>query len=95
MIIPVRCFTCNKVVGNKWKTFEKLRSENVSHEDIFKQLGLTRYCCKRMLTTHVELIDKLLLYSPQLDENQKMQSSLPSTVTLNNYTNHPRIYDAV
>ena len=28
MIIPVRCFTCNKVVGNKWKTFEKLRNEN-------------------------------------------------------------------
>ena len=40
MIIPVRCFTCNKVVGNKWKTFEKLRSENVSHEKIFKLLAI-------------------------------------------------------
>jgi DNA-directed RNA polymerase I, II, and III subunit RPABC5 len=21
MIIPVRCFTCGKVIGNKWETF--------------------------------------------------------------------------
>ena len=25
MIIPIRCFTCNKVIANKWKTYEKLR----------------------------------------------------------------------
>ena len=24
MIIPVRCFTCGKVIGNKWDTFVNL-----------------------------------------------------------------------
>jgi DNA-directed RNA polymerase I, II, and III subunit RPABC5 len=26
-------------------------------------LGLQRYCCRRMIMTHVDLIEKLLLYN--------------------------------
>ena len=26
------------------------------------ELGLKRYCCRRMILTHVDLIDKLLAY---------------------------------
>ena len=28
MIIPVRCFTCGKVIGSKWKRYEELVLEN-------------------------------------------------------------------
>lgn len=32
--------------------------------DALDQLGLKRYCCRRMLLAHVDLIEKLLNYAP-------------------------------
>ena len=26
-------------------------------------LGLKRYCCRRMLMTHIEIIDKIMMYA--------------------------------
>lgn len=62
MIIPIRCFTCNKVTGNKWEPYQKLLAEGVPANVALDQLGLRRYCCRRILLTHVDLIDKMLNY---------------------------------
>ncbi|RVE70386.1 hypothetical protein OJAV_G00064050 [Oryzias javanicus] len=32
--------------------------------DALDALGLKRYCCRRMLLSHVDLIEKLLNYTP-------------------------------
>ncbi len=62
MIIPIRCFSCNKVIGNKWTPYEKLLKEGFSEKDSLDKLGLKRYCCRRMILAHVNLIDKILEY---------------------------------
>uniref|UniRef100_G1KR68 DNA-directed RNA polymerases I, II, and III subunit RPABC5 n=1 Tax=Anolis carolinensis TaxID=28377 RepID=G1KR68_ANOCA len=33
-------------------------------QDALDALGLKRYCCRRMLLSHVDLIEKLLNYAP-------------------------------
>ena len=63
MIIPVRCFTCGKVIGNKWDTYLDLLQADYSERDALDALGLERYCCRRMVMCHVDLIEKLLRYN--------------------------------
>lgn len=93
MIIPVRCFSCNRVIASKYRKYKELvaeyeqqtsegkKNENIisANEDlesqkvlikyskIFDQLGLGgnspgdtgRYCCKRHIISHIDLIDKI------------------------------------
>nr|CAD7406381.1 unnamed protein product [Timema cristinae] len=64
MIIPIRCFTCGKVIGNKWEAYLGLLQAEYTEGDALDALGLKRYCCRRMLLGHVDLIEKLLNYAP-------------------------------
>jgi len=59
LMIPVRCFTCGAVVADKW---EEYRSRVEGGEDsgrVLDSLGLKRYCCRRMLMSHVEVFDEV------------------------------------
>mgnify|MGYP001254312096 CR=1 FL=1 len=79
MIIPIRCFTCGKVLGDKYNYYTKKVSDekikrgesdestilNLQSKDVQKtiegrvldELGLTRYCCRRVMLSHIDLID--------------------------------------
>ncbi|HEY4705493.1 MAG TPA: DNA-directed RNA polymerase subunit N [Thermoplasmata archaeon] len=62
MIIPVRCFTCGKVVGSLWEPFIARVSKDEDPRKVLDDLGVKRYCCRRMLLSNAELIDEVVPY---------------------------------
>ena len=82
MIIPIRCFTCNLVIGDKWIPFIKSVNETKNSSskkvddnldidfidnnsssvkksiegEVMDDLGLHKYCCRRMILSNVHLI---------------------------------------
>ena len=65
MIVPVRCFSGGKVGGDKWESYlNMLQEDELDEGTALTKLGLKRYCCRRMILTHVDLIEKFLRYNP-------------------------------
>lgn len=62
MIIPVRCFTCGKLIGDKWEEFLRRVNEGEHPRKVLDELGVGRYCCRRMLLSHLEFMDETLKY---------------------------------
>lgn len=79
MIIPVRCFTCGKVLADKYNYYKNTVNEeklkrgestddtilNLQSKEVQKtiegkvldELGLKRYCCRRVMLGHIDLIE--------------------------------------
>ncbi|MCJ7429266.1 MAG: DNA-directed RNA polymerase subunit N [Candidatus Nanohaloarchaeota archaeon QJJ-5] len=63
MIVPVRCFSCGRVLGDKWDEFKERTEEQ--HEDakqVLDDLGIDSYCCRSVMLTHVDLIEDVAQY---------------------------------
>lgn len=62
MHIPIRCFTCGKLIGHKWEEFKERVEKGEDPEKVLDSLGFDRYCCRRMLISHVEVMDEIKKY---------------------------------
>lgn len=52
-----------QVTGDLWERYLQLIADpRKTDGDAMDELGLKRYCCRRMIMTHVDLIEKLLKY---------------------------------
>lgn len=52
-MLPVRCFTCNKVIGHLSDALEEYgKPVDVEFYEFHK---IKRYCCKKVLATYVDI----------------------------------------
>ncbi len=66
MMVPIRCFTCGEVVGDKWEEYISRLREGEDPSKILDDLGLKKYCCRRTLISHVEVMDEVLKYAEHM-----------------------------
>jgi DNA-directed RNA polymerase subunit N len=71
MIIPVKCFTCGKLVGDKWEEFANRIKAGEDASDVLDSLGLKRYCCRRMLLSNVEIVDEVLRFYEEAEKRKE------------------------
>ena len=50
-MLPIRCFTCNKVLGH-YSDYVEQKKINVA---FFKKYNIDRYCCKKILKSSVDI----------------------------------------
>ena len=49
MLLPIRCFTCNKILGHFGDYLEK----NKVDSNFFEKNNIKRYCCKKIFLTSI------------------------------------------
>jgi DNA-directed RNA polymerase subunit N len=73
VIIPVRCFTCGKVISEAYEEYEKRyavykgsidsgEKPKETPKEILDDLGVDRYCCRRMIISHIDLVGEAAPY---------------------------------
>jgi DNA-directed RNA polymerase subunit N len=62
MIIPVRCFTCGKVIGDSYELYVQRIEMGEEPQEVLDSLDLERFCCRKMIIAHANLIDDVMPY---------------------------------
>jgi len=63
MMVPVRCFTCGKVVAEQYEEYLNRIEKKEDPKKVLEDLGIERYCCRRTIFAHVDLVNELLKYN--------------------------------
>jgi DNA-directed RNA polymerase subunit N len=73
VIIPIRCFTCGKVISSLYDEYKKRceayqksvaagEKPKETPKEILDDLGVERYCCRRMIISQVDLLKEAAPY---------------------------------
>lgn len=74
MIIPVRCFTCGKLIADRWEEFARRVQTGENPSDVLDSLDIKRYCCRRMLLSNVEIIDDVLRFYEEAEKRKEARN---------------------
>lgn len=78
-MIPVRCFSCGKVIAQLWEAYCNRLARGEAEGLALDALGMRRYCCRRMFLTHYDAHARMEKYdlvfaadeAERLQENQR------------------------
>jgi len=56
MIIPVRCFSCGKPIGQLYEKYKKLIESGKTQKEALDEVGLKRMCCRAQFLGHSDVL---------------------------------------
>ena len=62
-MFPVRCFTCGNVIADKYEEYKKRVGNGENAGQVLDDLGVDKYCCRRMFLTHVDNVKEIIRFS--------------------------------
>lgn len=62
MEFPVRCFSCGSVIGHLHEKYGDLLKKGKSIKDSLDELGVEKYCCRRMFISYVDIVNDVIKY---------------------------------
>lgn len=62
MLFPVRCFTCGAPIGHLWEEYERKVKAGEDPGKVLDELGVKRYCCRRMFLSYVDVSKEVLQF---------------------------------
>ena len=71
MMIPIRCFTCGTLIADKYEEYKKRVNIGEDPGKVLDELGIKRYCCRRMFISNVDIIDQILPYEESVSRKGK------------------------
>ena len=61
--MPVRCFSCGKVLGGVYEEFKERTQKGEDAGKVLDEMGIKKYCCRKMILTHAETIDDIMKFN--------------------------------
>lgn len=73
MLIPIRCFTCAKLIADKWEKYQDFIKNGLTEAEALDKVGLKRYCCRRMFLGHVDINQEKLEQFEETEETEQTE----------------------
>jgi len=64
MMVPVRCFTCGKVIGQAWEEYKRRVEQGEDPGKVMTELGIKRYCCRQVFISNVDMLKEINQFRP-------------------------------
>ncbi|MCD6260611.1 MAG: DNA-directed RNA polymerase subunit N [Thaumarchaeota archaeon] len=71
MMFPIRCFTCGALIADKWEEYERRVEAGEDPGKVLDDLGIKRYCCRRMFLSHYEYFDEVIRLHTLFSQHKK------------------------
>ncbi len=77
MLIPIRCFTCGTLIADKDVEYQEKIKAGENPKKVLDDLGVKRYCCRRMLMTSVKTVTQIIpFYEATYKRSKEVQAEL-------------------